>query len=219
MANTIDKIRSLLNLPELTKFYAEAKLDDGRLVVTEADSMAIGVEVRVMGDDGTAEELADGTYTLEDGTTLIVAESRITQLGDEAPAEEVEAEDKPKEEELGDKKKDELKKKLLEAEVDEAVVDVVAEIVDKMYGDDKDEMEDEDEQVEAVKEEELKAFAEEVTSVVEHLMSRIEALENQPASEGLNHSPAKEIMSAKPVDLSNMKPRERAFAFINQFQK
>ena len=62
MSKTIDKIRGLLNLPNLTKFYAEARLDDGRLVVTEAESMAIGVEVSVMSDEGNADVLEDGSY-------------------------------------------------------------------------------------------------------------------------------------------------------------
>ena len=84
MSKTIDKIRGLLNLPNLTKFYAEARLDDGRLVVTEAESMAVGVEISVMSDEGNADFLDDGTYALEDGTVLVVAEGRITQLGEDA---------------------------------------------------------------------------------------------------------------------------------------
>ena len=92
MSKTIDKIRGLLNLPNLTKFYAEARLDDGRLVVTEAEAMAVGVEVSVMSDEGNADSLEDGTYALEDGTVLIVLDGRITQLGEEEPAAEAEEE-------------------------------------------------------------------------------------------------------------------------------
>ena len=88
MSKTIDKIRGLLNLPNLTKFYAEARLDDGRLVVTEAESMAIGVEVSVMSDEGNADVLEDGSYALEDGTALVVLDGRISQLGEDEPAAE-----------------------------------------------------------------------------------------------------------------------------------
>ena len=92
MSKTIDKIRGLLNLPNLTKFYAEARLDDGRLVVTEAEAMAVGVEISVMSDEGNADYLDDGTYALEDGTVLVVADGRIVQLGEEEPEAEAEVE-------------------------------------------------------------------------------------------------------------------------------
>ena len=90
--NTIEKIRNILKLSQLRKFYAEGKLDDGRAIATEAESWAVGVEVYVIGEDGTANPLADGDYVLEDGTPLKVEGGRLAQLGEEVPAEEVEAE-------------------------------------------------------------------------------------------------------------------------------
>ena len=72
--------------------YAEARLDDGRVVVTEAESMDVGVEVRVLDDSGEASVIDAGTYTLEDGTEIVVnEESRLVSLGKDK--EEYEEED------------------------------------------------------------------------------------------------------------------------------
>ena len=87
--NTVQKIRKALGLPQ-TKLYAEASLDDGRVVVTEAESMDVGVEVRILDDSGEASLLDAGTYTLEDGTKIVVNEdSRLASLGDDEVEVEV----------------------------------------------------------------------------------------------------------------------------------
>lgn len=216
MNNTIDAIRGLLNLPQLRKFYAEAKLDDGRLVVTEADSMAIGVEVRVMGEEGTAEELADGTYTLEDGTTLVIAENRIAQLGEEQPAAEPEAE-QPAAEELA--AADDIEKGLQELGVEDEMLGKIMALIKAAY-DEKEEAElaaAPAEDMQAAMDEKLSAFAAEVTAAFENVLTRLSAIEDAPAEEGVAYSPATNT-GAAPVNLSAMKTNQRAHALIQQFQ-
>ena len=211
MSNTIDKIRGLLNLPELRKFYAEAKLDDGRLVVTEADAMAIGVEVKVMGEDGTAEDLADGNYNLEDGTLLVIQDGRIAQLGEEEPAaEEAPAEEAPAEAELAEH--DKLTEELKALELEDDMIEKVAAVVRALY-------EKEEEQMAAQMTEDtevLEAFAAEVQAAFDVVLSRIERIENAPASTGVAYSPTKN--NPEPVALSARNPKQRAHQLIQRFQ-
>ncbi len=211
MSNTIDKIRGLLNLPELRKFYAEAKLDDGRLVVTEADAMAIGVEVKVMGEDGTAEDLADGNYNLEDGTLLVIQDGRIAQLGEEEPAaEEAPAEEAPAPAELA--KDDKLTEELKTLELEDDMIEKVAAVVRALYEKEEEEMAAQTTEDTGV----LEAFAAEVQAAFDVVLSRIENIENAPASNGVAYSPKKN--NPEPVALSARNPKQRAHQLIQRFQ-
>ena len=222
MSDTINAIRGLLNLPRLHKFYAEAKLDDGRLIVTEAESMAIGVEIKVMNDAGEAADLEDGTYTLEDGTKISITEGRISELG----GAEAEAPVEAQEEEVAMAEHEEDKMKALKEElqdvVDEATMNRILEKVEEMMKPEE-EMEDEekemqeDEKVEMAHAfaEELKAFSDEVSQVFDVVLARIERLENAPASEGVSVSPTNFSREAEPKAIN---PRNRARQIIEAFK-
>ena len=204
MSKTIDKIRGLLNLPNLTKFYAEARLDDGRLVVTEAESMAIGVEVSVMSDEGNADVLEDGSYVLEDGTALVVLDGRIAQLGEEEPAAE-----------------EEIEVEVEMAEGDEADVQDWAGMEKRIQN-----LEDAVASLkgEALSEdtvsEEMSEFSSEVNSAFEHILERLSAIENEPATTGVSHSPNKtKNQSVSQEEFSSMKTSDRAHAIISNFAK
>lgn len=71
--------------PEL---LGEAKLQDGGSLVTEED-MAVGVMAYVMSPEGEMMEAEPGTYTLEDGSTVVVGEGAIIEsMGEEEEATE-----------------------------------------------------------------------------------------------------------------------------------
>jgi len=215
MSNTINAIRGLLNLPDLHKFYAEAKLDDGRLVVTEADSMEVGVEVRVMTDEGTAEDLTDGEYTLEDGTKVVVSEGRISQLGDEEPAtEEVVVEEASEDkEEMKDKDEEDyskLRKELGRLGLSEGQqLDVMRAVLDALKG----ELAEAPVIEEEVEMSELKEFATEIQGALDHIVTRLSALESQPAESGLSYTPSPSPTRA-PINLAGLTAKERAHAII-----
>ena len=154
--NTIEKIRDVLGLPK-TKMYAEARLDDGRVVVTEAESMDVGVEVRVLDDSGEASVIDAGTYTLEDGTEIVVnEESRLVSLGkdkeeyeeEEDVDVEVELEHTPdhKEEEEMEEEEEEVEmnvEKVRDAlnagfpDLGEDTIAAIAELVGQIYSNDE----------------------------------------------------------------------------------
>ncbi len=204
MSKTIDKIRGLLNLPNLTKFYAEARLDDGRLVVTEAESMAIGVEVSVMSDEGNADVLEDGSYALEDGTALVVLDGRITQLGEDEPAaeEEVEVEVEMAEGDEADVQDWAGMEKRIQ-NLEDAVADLKGEDL-------------KDDEVS----EEMSVLSSEINGAFEHIMERLSAMENEPATDGVSHSPNKtKNQSVSQEEFSSMKTSDRAHAIISNFAK
>lgn len=221
---TIQKIREVMGLPK-TKLYAESRLDDGRVIVTEAESWDVGVEVRILDDSGNATPLDAGTYTLEDGTKLVVNEdSRLASLGEnevavDEVAVEVEMETIPEAEEEGykdgiaDEKEDvreEMDYEKVRAaladrfpEINEAVRDAIAEVVSKIYESPTEEVVQVDEILPVLEE----AFA--------SISKRLEKLEGAPGSKGVSHSPNKLSSQHKKKDISNLNGVDRALHIIN----
>lgn len=109
----ISKIKDVLNLSEEVKLEQQA-LENG--TVLEAEAFEAGNEVFIVTED---EKVAVpvGEYELEDGKILVVAEegliAEIKEAGEEAPEEEVEAEEdvvleEDEKEEMGYATKEEL---------------------------------------------------------------------------------------------------------------
>ena len=229
---TIQKIRKVMGLPQ-TKLYAEGRLDDGRVIVTEAESWDVGVEVRILDDGGNATPLDAGTYTLEDGTKLVVNEdSRLASLGeDEVEVEiemelEVELETIPEAEEEGytdgiaDEKEDEkeeldydkVRNVLAERfpDLEESVRDAIAQVVSDIYKDNT-----EDVAVDVVSEELSKTLEQAFSSI----SKRLEKLEDVPASKGLTHSPNKLSSQHKEKDVTKLNGVDRALHIIQNSQR
>ena len=172
-----------------TKLYAESRLDDGRVIVTEAESWDVGVEVRILDDSGNATPLDAGTYTLEDGTKLVVNEdSRLASLGEEEIEVEVEmAETIPEAEEEGyrdgiddekedvreDRDYDKVRDVLAERfpDLDEAVRDAIAQVVSDIYN--------EKEEVEVVVDESTEDLSQILEEAFASISKRLENLEGR----------------------------------------
>ena len=224
---TIEKIREVMGLPK-TKLYAESRLDDGRVIVTEAESWDVGVEVRILDDSGNATPLDAGTYTLEDGTKLVVNEdSRLASLGEDEVAVdevavEVEMETIPEAEEEGykdgiaDEKEDEreemdydkVRDVLAERfpDLDESVRDAIAQVVSDIYTK-KDE-------VEVVVDETTEDLGQILEEAFSAISKRLEKLEGAPGSKGVSHSPNKLSSQHKKKDISNLNGVDRALHII-----
>ncbi len=71
---------------------AEATLDSGQVISTDAENWAVGVPVFVINEEGEQIPLPDGEYKLEDGTVFTVAEGMVAEweMPAEAPAAEEE---------------------------------------------------------------------------------------------------------------------------------
>ena len=216
---TLEKIKTLLSKKEdskKVKMYAEMILDDGRVLATEDEQFMIGSEVYVVGDDGETEKLSAGSYTMEDGAKISIDDnSKITDLGEEKEAEDVEEASK---EEMADAEDTDWAKTF------EEMKDRIAALEKEVFGEKAEEetedlAKEETEEVkeEVVEEEKIEMSIDVVNSLVEeveHLKSKIVELEKQPGAEGFTHNPENDTKSEK-VDLGNMSINDRVKYLIN----
>jgi hypothetical protein len=221
---TIEKILNILKMKNepksySVKFYAEMKLDDGRVVATEDDQFMIGSKVFAVSDDGNAEALEAGSYTMENGNKLTIGEnSEILDLGEEKEAEDVEASEEEMSEEVESKEEqfDEPGETPAEkadwAETYEKLKDRVAELEDKVFG------EKAEEETEELSEEKTEMSSEvmgELMTQIEDLKGKIVELSSEPADEGITYSPEGTKNAKIKIDLSKLSARERTAYYIN----
>ena len=202
------------------KFYAEMKLDDGRVVATEDEQFMIGSKVFAVGDDGEAEAVTAGTYTMENGNKLSIGEkSEILDLGEEA--ESVEEENK---EEASAELSEETNEEETElAEDDEAVVedwagmekriknleDAVADLKADKVEASAEELSEEDSKTEMSSE-----VMGELMTQIEELKGKIVELSGEPATEGLKYNPEGDNFNST-IDLGKLSTSERTAYYIN----
>ena len=206
------------------KFYAEMKLDDGRIIATEDEQFMIGSKVFAVGDDGEAEALSAGSYTMENGNKMTIGDSsEILDLGEEKEAEDVEASEEELSEEVAEESKEEELAEHDEADVadwagmekriknlEDAVADLKADKVEASA-------ELSEEVSEENKEDKTEMSNEvigELMTQIEELKSKIVELSDEPATEGINYNPEGENFSAT-VDLAKLSPMERTAYYIN----
>ena len=205
------------------KMYAEMKLDDGRVIATEDEQFMIGSKVFAVGDDGEAEALSAGSYTMENGNKLTIGDSsEILDLGEEKEAEDVEASEEELSEEVAEESKEEL------AEDDEADVedwagmekriknleDAVADLKADKVEASAELSEEVSEETEEDKTEMSAEVISELMTQVEELKSKITELSGEPASEGINYNPEGTHFSST-VNLKKLSTKERAAYYIN----
>ena len=204
------------------KFYAEMKLDDGRVIATEDEQFMIGSKVFAVGDDGEAEALSAGSYTMENGNKMTIGDSsEILDLGEEKEAEDVEA----SEEELSEEVSEESKEEELAEEADVAdwkgmeiriknLEDAVADLKADKVEASAELSEEVSEETEENKTEMSSEVISELMTQIEELKSKIVELSGEPATEGISYNPEGQNFSAT-VDLAKLSPMERTAYYIN----
>ena len=103
--SSLKKIKELLKFTKKKTYkinmYAEAILDDARVIATDSEEFEIGSEIYVINDAGEVESLAEGIYTMQDGSKIrIDAESKVAGFGEEEVVEEEVVEEEMQEEEV-----------------------------------------------------------------------------------------------------------------------
>ena len=206
------------------KFYAEMKLDDGRIIATEDEQFMIGSKVFAVGDDGEAEALSAGSYTMENGNKMTIGDSsEILDLGEEKEAEDVEASEEELSEEVAEESKEEEFDEHDEADVadwagmekriknlEDAVADLKADKVEASAELSEETKEDSEEE----KTEMSSEMIGELMTQVEELKGKIVELSGEPATEGIKYNPEGSNFNST-IDLAKLSVSERTAYYIN----
>jgi len=226
--SSLKKIKELLKFSKKKTYkinmYAEAVLDDARVIATDSESFEIGAEVYVINDEGAVESLSEGIYKMQDGSEIrIDADSKVAGIGDE---EEVVEEEEVIEEELAEEK-DEMSKKFynkFEEVASEELAKKMIDFIKEEMAKEKEEMSEqieEEEKVEETKEQEVELEKTEMSSdLMGEMLTRLNAIESkmtalseEPASEGLSVTPK---VDANEVNLSKLSVKDRIAYYVNQ---
>lgn len=220
--SSIQKIKELLKLSKKKTYkinmYAEAILDDARVIATDAESFDIGAEVYVINDAGEVESLSEGIYTMQDGSKIrIDSESRVAGMGEEEVVEEeVVVEEELSKEENSEENKEELAEESEAEETDwaktfEEMKDRVAELEKAVFGDKA------AEETEELSKESTELSTDVMGEIITRLNSieeKFSGLENEPSNDGVNVSP--NVNNNQEINLSKLSVKERVAYFVNK---
>ena len=190
---------------------AEATLDNGTVVYTDAEAFAEDVEAYIINDEGEKIPLPPGDYQLEDGRTLVIGEGGVvSSIGQpEAEVEEVEASEEVEveieveaEEEPG---------YVTKAEVEEMIKAALESI------NDKEEMSVNPEAPKEAKEEVKEEVVDEVAVELAAVKAQLEDMKKQAAEAGLKHKAPS--VKREPLNLKNLSTQERVSALLQNFSK
>jgi len=184
----------------------QAKLEDGTIIVSTADSLEPSVDISVLTEDGTTMLLPVGEYKTEDGMSFKVeVEGIVSEIMDEE--EEVVEEETPVEEEAS---KEDMEEETIE-ETEAVEFDSVA-FMDEVKSVVVDLMSNVNTEIETLKSElaELKSTNEELSSEKEKLSAQVVELSNEPAAKPVDTNKFSALgRETTKIDLSKMTKRER----------
>lgn len=195
---------------------AEATLENGTVIYTDAEQFAEGVEAYIINDEGENIALPPGDYTLADGSVLVVGDGGVvTSVGEateevvEEVVEEVEASEETQEveasEETEEVQAEETPSYVTKAQVEE----MIAAAFEALNKDDKEEM--------SADTPEEKKEEDPVAVELAAVKAELEAIQKQAAEAGLKHQAP--TTKREPLDLKNLSTQERVSALLNQFSK
>lgn len=201
---------------------AEAALENGTVIYTDAEAFAEGVEAYIINDEGEKIPLPPGDYTLADGRMVVVGEGGVVSSVAEAPEEEAPAEEPAQEVEASEEVTEEVE---VEAEEEEKPAYVTKEEVEEMIKAALESIEDKEEmsavnpeapKAEKVVEEIVEEVAEtEAALELAALKAELEDMKKQAAEAGLKHKAPS--VRHEPLDLSKLTLTERVAALHNKF--
>jgi len=219
--SVIEKLKEAVRsvVQERQDLYAEARLNDGRVIATEAEQFSAGAPVRVLSEDGEAAPLEAGTYELSDGGEVTVdADSQVVEMEEE----------EKKDEEMQEEEKDEMgavKAALMDQfQISEEVADQIMDVIKEAMKPAEMEEEKEEEMEEEAKKEEMQQvemaavtdLTHEMAVALEAINNRLEQLESAPAA-----SPDRVLPKHNPIPKAD-NPRsssfDNAFNIINSFK-
>jgi len=190
---------------------AEAALDNGTVVYTDAEAFAEGVEAYIINDEGEKIPLPPGDYALEDGRTLVIGEGGIvSSIGE--PSEEVEEVEASEEVEVEvEVEAEDEPAYVTKAEVEEMIKAALESI------NEKEEMSVNPEAPKEAKEEVKEEVVDEVAVELAAVKAQLEDMKKQAAEAGLKHKAP--TVKREPLNLKNLSTQERVSALLQNFSK
>tara|TARA_R110000744_G_scaffold46833_3_gene103371 strand:+ start:349 stop:1080 length:732 start_codon:yes stop_codon:yes gene_type:complete len=239
LQNRINELFTKFNLSlstvEKTELMAEATLENGTIIFTDAEGFEDGSEVYIVNEEGEKIPLPDGDYNLEDGRVLTIADSgkiaksegkgegkgegrgknngnapKTKQPVAEAPApEKPPAKKTKKSAQLAeDEVIEEVEEEIKEEEklMDDAyIVDLINKVLDERFPAE-------------IVEEEMSAEDKAVTelkALLELQSEELTTLKSQAASEGVKR--VKTTKAIPQVDLTKLSSEDRVKAIFNKY--
>ena len=206
---------------ERQDLYAEARLNDGRVVATEAEAFSAGASVRVLSEDGEAAPLEAGEYELSDGGTLNVdADSKVVEMEEEEKKDEM----------MDDEEKDEMAavkaalvdKFQISPEVAAEIVEVVKEAMAPAEVEAEEEKKEEEMEEENKDKEEMSSHLSDLTHemavALEAINTRLSKLEEAPAAQPERVLPKAEFNAVPKADNFRASTFDNAYNIINSFK-
>ena len=218
--SVIEKLKEAVRsvVQERQDLYAEARLNDGRVIATEAEQFSAGASVRVLSEDGEAAPLEAGTYDLSDGGQVSVdAESNVVEMMDDKEEKTEAAEHEEEKDEMSAVKAALVERFQISEEVAEQIVEVVKDAM-KPEEVEAEEEKKEEEMEEEEKKEEMSSHVQDLTHemavALEAINKRLEKLEEAPAAQPDRVLPKQEFTKEHNP---NLKGVDRAFDIISNF--
>jgi len=236
LQNRINELFNKFNLSlstiEKTELMAEATLENGTIIYTDAETFEEGALVYVLNEEGEKIPLPEGDYTMEDGSVVSIGESGVVSKERSGTADGAKADgNPPKTKQPAEAAPKAPAKKVKKSKQDKlAVEDEIIEEEKEVEEEVKDELMDDayiidlinrvlDERFPAeIVEEEMSAEDKAVTelkALLEAQTEELTTLKSQAASEGV-----KRVTTTKAtpqVDLSKLSSSERVTALFNKF--
>ena len=212
-----EAVRSVVEA-ERQDLYAEARLNDGRVIATEAEAFSAGASVRVLSEDGEAAPLEAGSYELSDGGSVTVDESsQVVEMMDDKEEKTEAAEHEEEKDEMAAVKAALVDKFQISPEVAAEIVEVVKEAMAPTEEVEAAEEEKERRWRRKEKEEmssQLSDITDQMTVALEAISARLAKLEEAPAASPDRVLPKAEFSKEINPNLTGV---DRAFNVISQF--
>tara|TARA_R100001510_G_C7623486_1_gene183821 strand:+ start:15 stop:683 length:669 start_codon:yes stop_codon:yes gene_type:complete len=221
--SVIEKLKEAVRsvVQERQDLYAEARLNDGRVIATEAEQFSAGASVRVLSEDGEAAPLEAGTYDLSDGGQVSVdAESNVVEMMDEKEEEKMQEEEEK--DEMAAVKAALIEQFQISEEVASQIMDVIKDAMKPMEAEEEkkeEEMEEEEKKEEMT---EMSSHVQDLTHnmavALEAINKRLEKLEEAPAAQPDRVLPKQEFNAVPKASNARGASVDNALNIINSFK-
>jgi primosomal protein N'' len=197
----------------------QAKLIDGTIIVSTADELVAGVDIAILGEDGTTMPLHIGAYETEEGVGFSVEEEGIVAEIYETEEEETEEEEvveEVEEEELSEINERQPKKIKTTEEVEfnkEALINEIGTVIKELLTEVRNDVSRLSAELEG-----MKGTTETLEIEKETLSAQLEAVSKEAGSEPVTankFSNNKTVTTVSKTDYRNMSRQEKYWYNIN----